>query len=140
MCCEVDCPWQPRVPKQSSRSAIALAHTRSATVAPKWHGEVPLSRMAKMTAQHVATRMKTMDWADKHVYYGRVMGCIRWTRLRYRQAINRALANSFAPDEFLYGKLTGVKPRLGRAIPLLNIRPRDYRGYRQLTLRETFER
>jgi len=109
-------------------------------MAPKFDGEVRLSRMAKMTAQHMATRMKTMDWADKHLYYRRVMAGIRWSRLRYRQAINSALANSFAPDEFLHGKLTGVKPRLGVAIPLLNIPPRDYRGYRQFTLRETFLR
>ena len=77
-----------------------------------------------------------MDWADKHLYYRTAMRGIRWTRYRYRQAINSVLANSLAPDEFLYGTLTGVKPQFGYVIPLLNIPSR----YRQLTLRETFMR
>ena len=105
-------------------------------MAPKWRGEVPLSRMAKFAAGHMATRMKAMDWAGKHLYYRTAMRGIRWTRIRYRQALQRALANYFAPDEFLYGTLTGVKPPFAYSIPLLNIPPR----YRQLTLRETFMR
>ena len=98
----------------------------------------PPSRAVKYSAGHLAEYMKTLDWHEKHVHYERVMQM--HYGFRYRRALAAALANLLAPDEFLYGARTGVKPLAGRAIPLRNIPPRGYRGYRQLTLHETFMR
>ncbi len=108
-------------------------------MAPKLAEPVPpASRAVKYSATYLAEYMKTLDWHEKHVRYERVMQ-MRYG-LRYRRALAAALANRLEPDKFLDGNSTGVKPRVGRAIPLPNIRHRDYRGYRQLTLHETFMR
>ena len=99
----------------------------------------PPSRADKYSAGHLAEYMKTLDWYEKHVHYERVMKM--HYGFRYRQALAAALSNLLAPDEFLYGAHTGVKPRAGRAIPLRNRIPRDpYHGYRQTTLHEFFLR
>ena len=97
----------------------------------------PPSRAVKYSAGDIAEYMKTLDWYEKHVHYERVMKM--HYGFRYRRALAAALSNLLAPDEFLYGAHTGVKPRAGRTIPLWTRIPRDpYHGYRQTTLHEFF--